>query len=237
MRRTSSGSTTAFSNFMPSPPRPMAASNGGSAAGTIFRLCCCRNYLQALLLQAGERRNAENLSESVSVGVSARALQRFLTEARWYDDAVVGACRSTRPPGWLTLGRCGCSAAATSPGRAVNRREWPVSTAEDWGRWQTAKPGCSWHTSAHWGGLWCTNGCICPKASPPTPAAVRRRVCRKTSGTTVWPLGPSWTSPAYQGFGRPRKLRLADGQRQTMVERTDEVPKETGWRLRIPRAE
>ena len=40
-----------------------------------------RNYLQALLVQAGERRNAENLSESV--GVSARALQRFLTEARW----------------------------------------------------------------------------------------------------------------------------------------------------------
>ena len=39
-----------------------------------------RNYLQALLVQAGERRNAENLSESV--GVPARALQRFLTEAR-----------------------------------------------------------------------------------------------------------------------------------------------------------
>ena len=46
-----------------------------------------RNYLQALLVQAGERRNAENLSESV--GVSARALQRFLTEARWDDDAVM----------------------------------------------------------------------------------------------------------------------------------------------------
>ena len=36
-----------------------------------------RNYLQALLVQAGERRNAENLSESV--GISARAMQRFLT--------------------------------------------------------------------------------------------------------------------------------------------------------------
>ena len=46
-----------------------------------------RNYLQALLVQAGERRNAENLSESV--GVSAQALQRFLTEARWDDDAVI----------------------------------------------------------------------------------------------------------------------------------------------------
>ena len=47
-----------------------------------------RSYLQALLVQAQERRNAENLSESV--GVSARAMQRFLTEARWDDDAVIG---------------------------------------------------------------------------------------------------------------------------------------------------
>ena len=39
-----------------------------------------RHYLQARLVPAGERRNAENLSESV--GVPARALQRFLTEAR-----------------------------------------------------------------------------------------------------------------------------------------------------------
>ena len=35
------------------------------------------HYLQALLVQSGERRNAENLSESV--GVSARAMQRFLS--------------------------------------------------------------------------------------------------------------------------------------------------------------
>ncbi len=47
-----------------------------------------RNYLQALLVQGQERRNAENLCESV--GVSARAMQRFLTEARWDDDAVIG---------------------------------------------------------------------------------------------------------------------------------------------------
>ena len=47
-----------------------------------------RNYFQALLVQGQERRNAENLSESV--GVSARAMQRFLTEARWDDDAVIG---------------------------------------------------------------------------------------------------------------------------------------------------
>ena len=42
-------------------------------------------YLQALLVQSQERRNAENLSETVTA--SPRVLQRFLTEARWDDDA------------------------------------------------------------------------------------------------------------------------------------------------------
>ena len=47
-----------------------------------------RHYLQALLVQSGERRNAENLSETVPA--SARAMQRFLTKAPWDDDAVMG---------------------------------------------------------------------------------------------------------------------------------------------------
>ena len=38
-------------------------------------------------MQSGERRNAENLSETVPA--SARVMQRFLTEARWDDDAVM----------------------------------------------------------------------------------------------------------------------------------------------------
>jgi len=43
-------------------------------------------YLQGLLVQAEERRNAENMAEALPV--SARALQRFLTDARWEDAAV-----------------------------------------------------------------------------------------------------------------------------------------------------
>jgi hypothetical protein len=46
-----------------------------------------RHYLQALLVQSQERRNAENLAEMVPV--SARAFQRFLTEAHWDDAAVI----------------------------------------------------------------------------------------------------------------------------------------------------
>ena len=46
-----------------------------------------RHYLQALLVQSGERRNAENLSETVPA--SARAMQQFLTESPWDDDGVM----------------------------------------------------------------------------------------------------------------------------------------------------
>ncbi len=45
-------------------------------------------YLPAVLVQSRERRNAENLSATVTA--SPRVLQRFLTEARWDDDAVIG---------------------------------------------------------------------------------------------------------------------------------------------------
>ena len=56
-----------------------------------------------------------------------------------------------------------------------------------------------------------------------------RYVLDVPGGTTVWPLDPAWTSPEYQGFGRPRKPRLRDGQRRTMEQRSDELPDEA-WR-------
>ena len=55
-----------------------------------------RNYLRALLVQSQDRRNAENLSESV--GVPARAMQRFLTAAPWDDDAVMGRLQEYLAP-------------------------------------------------------------------------------------------------------------------------------------------
>ena len=42
-------------------------------------------------------------------------------------------------------------------------------------------------------------------------------------------MEPAWTSPEYQGSGRPRKPRLVDGQRRTMEQRSDELPDEA-WR-------
>jgi SRSO17 transposase len=46
-----------------------------------------RDYLQGLLVQTQERANAENLAERVDA--SARSLQRFLTDARWDDQALI----------------------------------------------------------------------------------------------------------------------------------------------------
>ena len=54
------------------------------------------HYLQALLVQSGERRNAENLSETVPE--SARGMQRFLTGSPWDDDAVVGRLQEYLAP-------------------------------------------------------------------------------------------------------------------------------------------
>ena len=47
-----------------------------------------RQHLQALLVQSGERRNAENLSETVPA--SARGMQQFLTDSPWDDAAIIG---------------------------------------------------------------------------------------------------------------------------------------------------
>ena len=54
------------------------------------------HFLQALLVQSGERRNAENLSETVPE--SARGMQRFLTDSPWDDDAVIGRLQEYLAP-------------------------------------------------------------------------------------------------------------------------------------------
>ena len=56
-----------------------------------------------------------------------------------------------------------------------------------------------------------------------------RYVLDVPAGFTVWPVEPEWTSPAYQGRGGPPKPKLVDGQKQTMGERSDELPEEA-WR-------
>jgi SRSO17 transposase len=56
-----------------------------------------RDYLRGLLVQSAERGNAENLAEAVE-GASPRVLQRFLTEARWDDEAVIRRLQQALAP-------------------------------------------------------------------------------------------------------------------------------------------
>ena len=52
--------------------------------------------LSPVLVQSGERRNAENLSETVPG--SARGMQRFLTDSPWDDEAIIGRLQEYLAP-------------------------------------------------------------------------------------------------------------------------------------------
>ena len=244
-----------------------------------------RNYLRALLVQSQERRNAENLSESV--GTSARAMQRFLTEARWSDDSVIGRLQEYLAPRlehpeavWVLDGSdfpkqgrksagvarqyCGslgkvanCQAgmflAYVSPlGRAlVDKRLYlPQSWTSDPERCAAAgvpEERRSYrsktelalelleralnlgHLRAGWVARDDAFG-MSPSFRENLAALEMRYVLDVPGSTPVWPLEPAWTSPEYQGSGRPRKPRLRDGQRRTMEQRSDELPDQVGGR-------
>ena len=247
-----------------------------------------RHYLQALLVQSGERRNAENLSETVPA--SARVMQRFLTESPWDDDAVIGRLQEYLSPRlghpeavWVLDGSdfpkqgrksagvarqyCGrlgkvanCQAgmflAYVSPlGRAlVDKRLYlPESWTSDKGRCAAAGVPEERQSYRPWTGLalelleralerghlrakWVAGDDafgMSPSFRDALAALGMHYVLDVPGGTTVWPLEPAWTSPEnhpeYQGSGRPRKPKLRDGQRQTMEQRSDELPDEA-WR-------
>ena len=243
-----------------------------------------RHYLQALLVQSGERRNAENLSETVPA--SARVMQRFLAESPWDDDVVIGRLQEYLGPRlghpeavWVLDGSdfpkqgrksvgvarqyCGrlgkvanCQAgmflAYVSPlGRALVDKGLylPESWTADTDRCAAAgvpeerqgyrsKTGLALemlaralergHLKAGWVAGDDAFG-MSPSFREGLAALGMRYVLDVPGGTTVWPLEPAWTSPEYQGTGRPRKPRLAGGQRRTMVERSAELPADA-WR-------
>ena len=239
-----------------------------------------RHYLQALLVQSGERRNAENLSETVPA--SARVMQRFLAESPWDDDTVIGRLqeylgpRLGHPEGVWALdgsdfpkqgrksagvarqycGRLGkvanCQAgmflAYVSPlGRALVDKGLYLPES-----WTSDKDRCAaagvpeerqryrsktqlalemverGHLKAGWVAGDDAFG-MSPSFRDGLAALGMRYVLDVPGNFTFWPVDPEWTSPAYQGFGRPRKPRLRSGQRSTLAERGAELP-EDAWR-------
>ena len=217
-----------------------------------------RHYLQALLVQSGERRNAENLSGTVPA--SARAMQLFLTKSPWNDDAVIGRLQEYPGPRlghpeavWVLDGRdfhkqgrrsvgvarqycnklgkvANCEAgmflAYVSPlGRAlVDKRLYlPESWTSDqdrcaaasvpeerrsyWSKTELAlgmleRAVARGHLQAGW-----VAGDDAFGMSPPfrdgLAALGMWYVLDVPPGFTVRSPEPEWTSPAYQGRGRP----------------------------------
>ena len=107
-------------------------------------------------------------------------------DAAFSDRGPVGRCRGHRsaagipgpqagsPRGGVGVGRQRLSQAGTEVGGGS-----PAVPA-GWGRWPTARRGCSWPTSARWDRHWWTRGCICPRVGSPTRTGVRRRVCPRS---------------------------------------------------------
>ena len=243
-----------------------------------------RHYLQGLLVQSGERRNAENLAEAVPA--SPRALQRFLTESPWDDDRVIGRLQEYLGPRlehpeavWVLDGSdfpkqggksagvarqyCGslgkianCQAgvflAHVGPkGRVlVDKRlylpeEWtgdvercvaagvPEARREYRGKTDLAlemleQAQARGHLEAQWVAGDSAFG-MSPTLREDLTALGMWYVLDVRPDMTVWPLEPTWSKPAYQGFGRPRKPKLRKEERRAVEERSLALPAEA-WR-------
>ena len=248
------------------------------------------HYLQALLVQSGERRNAENLSETVPG--SARGMQRFLTDSPWDDEVIIGrlqeylGTRLEHPEGvWVLDGSdfpkqgrksvgvarqyCGrlgkvanCQAgmflAYVSPlGRALVDKGLylPESWTSDKDRCEAAgvpedrqgyrsktelalemvgRAQERGHLKAGWVAADDAFG-MSPSFREGLAALGMWYVLDVPSSFTVWPPEPAWTSAEYQGFGRPRKPRLRDGQPGPWSSAATSCRRRPGVRLRWPR--
>ena len=238
---------------------PSAASSGGSTAPEIFGPCWCR--------VSGATFSRESLQ---SVGISARAMQRFLTEAGG-PDTVIGRLRTWPPRLWVfdgsglpqagqVLGGSGAAVLRQVVGKVANCQAGMfLAYVSPLGRALVDK-GLYLPKSFGSGPL--CGGWVCRRRDPVhgvgrgmellerAMVGPRRVGCRETTPSgwspffrdglaalgmaTCWtfpagtPAGPwiEWTSPEYQGFGRPRKPKLGNGQRQTMEQRSDELPDE-----------
>ena len=164
-----------------------------------------RHYLQALLVQSEERRNAENLSETVPA--SPRALQRFLAESPWDDDAVIDrlqeylGSRLEDPQGvWVLDG-------SDFPKQGVKS----VGVARQYcgalGKIANCQAGVFLaHVGPKGRALVEASGCICPRSGLGTGTAAWRRGCQRTDGGTEarrsWPWR-WWRKPRPEDTSRP----------------------------------
>jgi SRSO17 transposase len=242
-----------------------------------------QDYLRGLLVQAAERGNAENLSEVTEA--SDRVLQRFLSEARWSDAAVIEQLQRYLGPrlehpeavwavddsGFPKQGKksvgvarqyCGalgkvanCQVgvflAHVGPrGRAlVDKRlylprEWTadsqrclqagVPEAEQEYRSKTELALAMLRQAQAWDQLhaaWVTGDDAYGQAPEfrDGVAALGWRYVLEVPGTTpVWPVTPTYETPAYRGRGRPPQPHPVAAERQEVRARAAALP-EAAW--------
>ena len=166
------------------------------------------HYLQALLVQSQERRNAENLAEMVPV--SARALQRFLTEARWDDDAVIARLQEYLGPRlehplavWVFDG-------SDFPKQGVKSVGVTRQYCGALGKVANCQAGVFLAHVGPRGRALVDKRLYLPESWTSDPAPVRRRACQRSSGGTgrrpAWP----WrccAKPGHGGASAPGGLR------------------------------
>ena len=147
------------------------------------------HYLQALLVQSGERRNAENLSETVPG--SARGMQRFLTDSPWDDEAIIGrlqeylGTRLEHPGRGVGAGRQRLSQAGTEVGGSG------PAVLREAGEGANCQAGMFLAYVSPLGRALVDKRLYLPESWTSTKTGVRRRVCRRIGGATgrrrSWP--------------------------------------------------
>lgn len=198
----------------------------GSAFGRKQPRELSRDYLQGLLVQSEERRNAENLSEMV--GASPRSLQRFLTESPWDDDVVIGrlqeylGTRLEDPQGvWVLDG-------SDFPKQGVPAERRGYQSKTELALEMVERAQARGHLKAQWVAGDAAFG-MSPALREGLSAVGMRFVLDARPDATVWPVEPTWTDPPYQGRGQPRKPKPLRQERQTVAQRSLTLP-EDAWR-------
>ena len=210
--------------------RPPSAASTGITAGITFRRCWCQDQHPGATPRTPLARNRW--------ASPARAMQRFLTEARWSDETVIGRLQEYLPP-WLGHPEAVWvfDGSDFSPSRAGNRREWPGSMRQagqggqlpgwDAGLRQPAGPGVGGQAAVS-----------CPRVGPPTRTGAAagvpedRRNYRVKDGVGPGDAGArSWSWATSGRSGLPARRR-ASGCRRTFREGLAALGMATCWSFR-----
>ncbi len=186
------------------------------------------HYLQALLVQSGERRNAENLSEAVPG--SAQGMQRFLTDSSWDGEAILRRLQEYLGP---RLGHpAGVWVLDGSDFPKQGRKS--VGVARQYcgrlGKVANCQAGMFLAYVSPLGWALVDKGLYLPRVGPRTMPGAKRRVCRRKDGATArrrsWPWR-CWRGPWSWAISGPSGLpgttpwstpcRLRDGSRTLVI--------------------